>query len=123
MYNEIILESSRAEEVTESTPNQDIDSPTADEDPKLTADEDPKLTADEDPKLTANKDTETPAVNKNIKHSIKKWRLKVLLLMKDLEDHPMNDSDSHSDTADTNPKISLILALLSWQDKIPSLKE
>ena len=115
MYNEIILESSRAEEVTESTPNQDIDSPTADEDPKLTA--------DEDPKLTANKDTETPAVNKNIKHSIKKWRLKVLLLMKDLEDHPMNDSDSHSDTADTNPKISLILALLSWQDKIPSLKE
>ena len=107
VYGETILELPRAEEVAEPTPNQDTDPPTT----------------DEDPELTANKDTETPTVNKDIKHPVKKQRLEVLSSMKDPENHPMNDSDPYSDTADADPKISPIPALPSWQDKILSLKE
>ena len=104
---ETILEPPRAEEVAEPTPNQDADPPAA----------------DEDPKLTANEDTETPAVNEDTKHPAKKWRLEVLPPMEDPEDHPMNDSDPHSDTADADPETSPTPALLSWQDEILSLKE
>ena len=107
VYGETILEPPRAEEVTEPTPNQDINPPAT----------------DEDPELTANEDTETPAVNKDTKHPVKKWRLEVLPLIEDPEDHPMNDSNLYSDTADANPKISPTPALLSWQDEILSLKE
>ena len=94
---ETILEPPRAEEVAEPTPNQNAD-PSA---------------ADEDPKLTANEDIETPAINKDTEHPVKKQRLKVLSLMEDPEDHPMNDSNPYSDTADADPEISPTLALLS----------
>ena len=43
--------------------------------------------------------------------------------MEDPEDHSINDSDPHSDTADTDPEISSTPALPSWQDEILSLKE
>ena len=107
VHGETILELPRAEEVTEPTPNQDTDPPAA----------------DEDPKLTANKDMETPAINKDTEHPVKKQRLEVLPPMEDLENHPMNDSDPHSDTANTNPEISPTPALPSWQDEILFLKE
>ena len=80
-------------------------------------------TADEDPELTANKDMETPAVNEDTEHPVKKQRLEVLPLMEDPEDHPMNDSDLYSDTANADPETSPTPALLSWQDEILSLKE
>ena len=107
VHGETILEPPRAEEVAEPTPNQDADPPAA----------------DEDPKLTANEDTETPAVNEDTEHPAKKWRLEVLPPMEDPEDHPMNDSDPHSDTANTDPETSPTPALLSWQDEILSPKE
>ena len=107
VHGETILEPPRAEEVAEPTPNQDTDPPAT----------------DEDPELTANKDMKTSTVNKDTEHPAKKQRLEILPLIEDLEDHPMNDSDPHSDTANTDPKISPTPALLSWQDEILSLKE